>query len=84
MLRIRICHGMFCATAGGNRLDRAFEEALEKAGVADQVEVLTAHCLGSCDSGPCVRIGGEKYHHVTPEDVPGIVRDDVLPQLEVG
>ncbi len=82
MLRIRICTGMTCSlNGGGNRLVRAFEEAAERAGITDQVELLTAHCLGSCESGPCVRIGGEKFYHINPEDVSGLMQDEILPRL---
>lgn len=82
-MRIRVCTGMSCSmNGGGHRLEHAFEEALQKAGVTDQVELLTAHCLGSCESGPCVRIDGEKFHHVHEEDVLQLLQEEILPRLE--
>lgn len=82
-LRIRVCGGMNCSGVGGGRqLEDAFQQEFEAAGVADDVEILRAHCLGECQNGPCVRIAGERFYHVQKEDVPDLVRDEVLPRLK--
>lgn len=81
-LRIRVCGGINCAPAGGGKpLEEAFQRELEALGAADDVELLRAHCLGECQSGPCVRIDGERFYHVQKEDVPALVREEVLPRL---
>lgn len=81
-LRIRICGGMNCSSAGGGRpLEAAFQRALEDAGVADRVEIFRANCLGECPDGPCVRIAGDRFYHVHKEDAAAIVRDEILPRL---
>lgn len=81
-LRIRVCGGMNCSAAGGGRpLEDAFQRALEAAGIADEVEILRAHCLGECPDGPCVRIAGDRVYHVGKEDVADLVRDEILPRL---
>ncbi len=82
-LRIRVCGGMNCSGNGGGRpLEEAFQQALEAAGVADQVEIFRAHCLGECHSGPCVRIAGERFYHVQKTDVSDLVRNEILPRLK--
>lgn len=82
-LRIRVCGGMNCSGNGGGRpLEDAFQQALEAAGVADQVEIFRAHCLGECHSGPCVRIAGERFYHVQKTDVSDLVRNEILPRLK--
>ena len=81
-LRIRVCGGINCAPAGGGKpLEDAFQRELEALGVADDVELLRAHCLGECPDGPCVRIGGDRFYHVQKEDVPALVREEILPRL---
>ena len=81
-LRIRVCGGMNCSGNGGGRpLEDAFQQELETLGIADKVEILRAHCLGECHNGPCVRISGERFYHVTAADIPGIIRDEVLPKV---
>lgn len=81
-LRIRVCTGMHCSGGGGGRiLEGAIEQALTEFGVMDKVEMWSAHCLGECESGPCVRIGGDRFYHIHAEDVPSLVRDEILPRL---
>ncbi len=82
-LRIRVCGGMNCSGNGGGRaLEDALQRALEAAGVADEVEIFRAHCLGECHSGPCVRIAGERFYHVQAADTPDLVREEILPRLK--
>ena len=82
-LRIRVCGGMNCAGSGGGRpLEEALQRALTAAGVADEVEICWAHCLGECQHGPCVRIAGERFYHVQAADAPDLVREEVLPRLK--
>lgn len=82
-LRVRVCGGMHCAGNGGGRaLEDAFQDALEEAGIAAQVELLRAHCLGACPDGPCVRIAGERFYHIQTADVPDLVRNEILPRLK--
>lgn len=82
-LLIRVCGGMHCSAAGGGRsLEEVFRAALAACGIADKAEVLRAHCLGACASGPCVRIAGERFDGVQASDVPDLVREEVLPRIK--
>lgn len=82
-LRIRVCVGMHCSSGGGGQvLFRAIEKALTDAGVIDQVDMYTAHCLGECPNGPCVRIGTDRFYHMQVEDVAALVRDEMIPRLK--
>ncbi len=81
-LRIRVCGGMNCSGNGGGRpLEAAFQQEIDRLGLTEQVEILRAHCLGECQNGPCVRIAGERFYQVQTEDVPQIVREEVLPRV---
>lgn len=81
-IRVQVCRGMMCSSYGGGRvLERAFEEALLELGIAEAVELITPSCMGSCDSGPCVRIDGQKFYHINPPDVPELIRKEILPLL---
>lgn len=82
-LRIRVCTGMHCSIdGGGSVIGRAIQQRLTDAGVMDRVEMWSAHCLGECESGPCVRIGTDRFYHIHEEDVPALVRDEILPRLK--
>ncbi len=81
-LRIRVCCGMNCSANGGGRaLEIALYDALEAAGVADQVDIYRAHCLGECQNGPCMRIAGDRFYHIRPEDAAELVRSEIIPRL---
>ena len=81
-VRVQVCRGLICSSIGGGRpLERVFEEALTAAGVMDEVELFSPGCMGSCGSGPCVRINGQKFFQINPEDVPELVRNEILPLI---
>lgn len=83
MVKVRVCTGMHCSMdGGGNPLGRAIQEALTKAGVMDRVEMWSAHCLGECENGPCVRVNTERFYHIHLEDVPRLVQEEILPAIE--
>lgn len=81
-VRIQVCRGIACSSNGGGRyLEAAFEAALLNAGILNDVELFCPSCMGSCADGPCVRIGAQKFLHVTPADIPELIANEVLPLL---
>lgn len=78
---IRVCRGMSCSmNGGGTPLSAALEKELTRLGVSPQAyEIVSAHCLGRCADGPCIRVNGHTYHGMHEEDIPGFVRDELLP-----
>lgn len=81
-IRVQVCRGMMCSSYGGGRpLERAFEEALIAANLMDAVELMAPTCMGSCDSGPCVRINGQKFFHINIPDIPELIANEILPLI---
>ena len=81
-VRVQVCRGIMCSSNGGGRpLEAVFERELLAAGILGEVDLFCPSCMGSCADGPCVRIGGQKFLHVTAEDVPELVRQEILPRL---
>lgn len=76
---IAICAGAGCHGLGNGGVIRAFEEEIEKQGLADAVDVRATGCHGLCEQGPNVVIYPEEIYYVkvTPEDVPEIVKATV-------
>jgi len=72
---IFICGGTGCLALGAKSVVAAFEEELNKQGMANQVKVNVTGCPGFCERGPLVVIepGGIFYQRVTAKDVPQIV-----------
>ena len=81
-VRVQVCRGMMCASNGGGRpLEAVFERELLAAGILGEVELFCPSCMGSCQDGPCVRIGGQKFFHVGPKDVPELIQNEIIPLL---
>ncbi len=76
---IAICSGAGCHGLGNGGVVRAFEEEIEKHGLAGTVDIRATGCHGMCEQGPNVVIYPEEicYVKVAPEDVPEIVKQTV-------
>lgn len=74
-----------CANEAGREILCAFRKALSACGLGDRVELVEAGCQGNCKAAPCVRVypEGIAYGHLTPGDVPTIVREHLLAGHEV-
>lgn len=76
---VAICSGAGCHALGNGGVIRAFEEEIEKHGLAGTVDIRATGCHGMCEQGPNVVIYPEEIYYVkvTPEDVPEIVKQTV-------
>ena len=76
---IAICSGAGCHGLGNGGVIRAFEEEIEKHGLAGTVDIRATGCHGMCEQGPNVVIYPEEIYYVkvTPQDVPEIVKQTV-------
>ena len=77
---LAICAGTGCQAYGVGRVIGAFEQELEKQGLANQVNVLATGCPGFCERGPLVvvRPEGIFYQRVQVKDVPDIVQETIV------
>ena len=64
-----------CAASGAEELAVQLEQKLEDAGL--NIPLQRIKCLGQCELGPNLRIapGGRFFHHLTLDDLPGVVRE---------
>ena len=76
---IAICSGAGCHGLGNGGVIRAFEEEIEKQGLAAKVDIRATGCHGLCELGPSVVIYPEEIYYVkvAPEDVPEIIKQTV-------
>jgi NADH-quinone oxidoreductase subunit F len=75
--RLRVCGGTGCSSLGGPKLLRALDEALEGAGLKEEVEIVVTGCHGFCERGPLVTIAPQEiaYQRVSPADASAIVAE---------
>ncbi len=77
---VLICGGTGCTSSGSIKINEAFHEHLEKAGISEEVKIVQTGCFGLCALGPVVIVHpeGTFYSRVTPEDVEEIVNEHLL------
>ncbi len=74
-LRVELCMGSSCFARGNSSSLMSLEEFIEQSGLADKVELEGHLCLGKCNTGPHIKIGGEEYSGVSdPDAVIDLVR----------
>ena len=75
--RVQVCAGTACVFAGSMKMVAAFEQEIEAAGLAGQVEVSIIGCHGLCSQGPLAVISGDEtyYPKLKPKNVKRIVEE---------
>ena len=68
-LTIRVCESLSCEMAGAKALQQALANGLAR----DQVRVLSAPCMGRCETAPVVEVGHNHLGHATVETVSAAV-----------
>ena len=82
LVKVSICIGSACHMKGAYATTELFKEELEKAGIADKVELSGSFCMGECKDGPCVRVDGVKFRHVGKDRVASLIREEILPRVK--
>ena len=82
MVKVSVCVGSACHMKGAYATTQMFQEALEKAGIADRVELSASFCMGECKDGPCVQVDGVKFHHVDQNRVESLVAEEIVPRTK--
>ena len=77
---ILLCYGGACISSGAESVKEALEEAIAKANLQDEVDIITTGCMGTCELGPVMVIypDGVFYQKVKPEDAEEIVQEHLL------
>ena len=78
--QLLVCRGTGCESQKADIIYDALAVAINKAGLADKIELKFTGCHGLCQMGPTVVIvpEGTFYCNVTPEDIPEIVDVDLV------
>ena len=77
---VLVCGGTGCTSSGSQKVQSAFNEAIEAFGLSEEVKLVQTGCFGLCALGPVVIVypDGTFYSRVTPEDVKEIVEEHLL------
>ena len=77
---ILLCYGGACISSNGESVKEALEKEIVKAGLQNEVDIITTGCMGTCELGPLMVVypDGIFYQKVKPEDAEEIVREHLL------
>ncbi len=77
---VLLCYGGACISSNADSVKGAMEKAIAKAGLQNEVDVVTTGCMGTCELGPIMVIypEGVFYQKVKPEDAEEIVQEHLL------
>ena len=71
-LTIRVCNSLSCELAGAEQLRKALAEGLNE----NEVRVVTAPCMGRCDTAPVLEIGHNHIDYATVDKVHNAILTD--------
>ncbi len=77
-MEIKVCVGSSCHLRGSYDIINLMKDAIEKNGLADQVELKAAFCLGKCTDGVSVQFGDEIVTGVSTENFDSVFQKYVL------
>lgn len=80
MVEIEVCVGSSCFLKGSEGVVKAFQDLIEQQ-CPGQVVLKGSFCMGKCTSGVTVKIQGQEFTCVTPEDVPALFEMYILPHV---
>ena len=74
---VLVCGGTGCTSSGSKNIINELNEQLEKAGIADEIQVVQTGCFGLCALGPIMIVYPEGcfYSCVKVEDIKEIVEE---------
>lgn len=77
---VLVCAGTGCVSSGCRKMQEAMKAALERHGLANEVNVVETGCFGFCKMGPIVMVypEGAFYCQVKPEDAEELVSEHLL------
>lgn len=77
---VLVCAGTGCVSSGCKKVQEAMHAALERHGLANEVNVVETGCFGFCKMGPIVMVypEGAFYCQVKPEDAEELVSEHLL------
>ena len=77
---VLLCYGGACISSNADSVKVSMEKAIAKAGLQNEVDIVTTGCMGTCELGPIMVIypEGVFYQKVRPEDAEEIVQEHLL------
>jgi (2Fe-2S) ferredoxin len=78
--RVHLCHGPNCTERGSRRLMPVLTDAVRRAGLEGEVEIIASTCRNRCDFGPAMNVypGPVFYNGLSDDLVERIVTEHLV------
>ena len=80
-IELRVCMGSACHQKGVSAVLPVLERAISDHGLADQVELKGAFCLGPCVDGIVMQLGERQFLRIGPENIESRFGEEILPAI---
>ena len=79
-LHFMVCGGTGCRSADSKRLEEDLRSEIERAGISDEIKVITTGCFGFCEQGSIIKVYPDNilYVRVKPDDVKEIISEHAI------
>jgi NADH-quinone oxidoreductase subunit G len=64
---VNVCFGTSCYLKGAHGVFKALSDMVEKDNLSGRVSMSASFCFESCNKGPVIKVGGQKFEKCTPE-----------------
>ena len=79
MVEIEVCVGSSCFLRGSEEVVKLFSGHRRQ--VPGKAVLKGSFCMGQCTAGVTIKIQGRQFSCVTPEDVPALFEEHILPYI---
>ena len=79
-MKITVCIGSSCHIKGSRQVVEQLQYMISENNLGDMVELGGTFCMGKCQQGVCVNVGGE-FYSVTPDNVKEFFEKNVKGRL---
>ena len=80
MLKITVCIGSSCHIKGSRQVVEQLQSFIAERALGEKVELSGTFCMGKCQQGVCVTVGGE-FYSVSPDSVREFFENVVLTRV---
>ena len=75
-MKVTVCIGSSCHIKGSRAVVEQLQELIAKENLQDQIELGGSFCMGKCQQGVCVTVGGA-FYSVSPETVASFFEKEI-------
>ena len=81
-MKVAVCVGSSCHLRGSHSIIELLKQRLEETGLADQVDLRAAFCLGKCTDGVSIKVDDEIVCGVSADNIDEIFNQYILKQAQ--